>query len=189
VKLATIRIDGTTRAVRIDGGTAVDLGESDLVDFLRRPDWSMRAANADGDRYEGALDYAPVVVAPEKVVCVGLNYRNHILEMGRELPQYPTLFSKYARALVGAYDDVILPASSPQMDWEAELAVVIGAEVRHADPEQARAAIAGYTVLNDVPGTGSSARRNGTRARPSRPRPRSGRGWSPPTTPGWPPRA
>ncbi|MEU5592662.1 fumarylacetoacetate hydrolase family protein [Streptomyces sp. NPDC020298] len=150
MKLATIRIDGATRAVRLDGDTAVDLGESDLVDFLRHPEWSARAADADGARYEGALDYAPVVVAPEKVVCVGLNYRNHILEMGRELPQYPTLFSKYARALVGAYDDVILPASSTQMDWEAELAVVIGAEVRHADPEQARAAIAGYTVLNDV---------------------------------------
>ncbi|MGA5200489.1 fumarylacetoacetate hydrolase family protein [Streptomyces variegatus] len=150
MKLATIRIDGTTRAVRIDGDTAVDLGESDLVDFLRHLDWSTRAASADGDRYEGTLDYAPVVVAPEKVVCVGLNYRNHILEMGRELPQYPALFSKYTRALVGAYDDVILPASSTQMDWEAELAVVIGAEVRHADPEQARAAIAGYTVLNDV---------------------------------------
>lgn len=150
MKLATIRIDGTTRAVRIDENAAVDLGESDLVDFLRRPDWSARAANADGDRYEGPLDYAPVVVTPEKVVCVGLNYRNHILEMGRELPQHPTLFSKYARALVGAYDDVILPATAAQMDWEAELAVVIGTEVRHANPEEARAAIAGYTILNDV---------------------------------------
>jgi acylpyruvate hydrolase len=70
--------------------------------------------------------------------------------MGRELPSHPTLFNKYARALVGAYDDVTLPASSTQMDWEAELGVVIGAEVRHADTEQARAAIAGYTVLNDV---------------------------------------
>ncbi|WP_306300396.1 MULTISPECIES: fumarylacetoacetate hydrolase family protein [Streptomyces] len=150
MKLATIRVNGITRAVRIDEDKAVDLGESDMVAFLRHPDWSARAEAADGERYEGALDYAPVVVAPEKVVCVGLNYRNHILEMGRELPRHPTLFSKYARALVGAYDDVVLPASSTQMDWEAELAVVIGAEVRHAGPEQARAAIAGYTVLNDV---------------------------------------
>jgi acylpyruvate hydrolase len=151
VKLATIRVDGATRAVRVDRDQAVDLGESDLVSFLRHADWSARAEAADGERYEvDGLDYAPVVVAPEKVVCVGLNYRNHILEMGRGLPEYPTLFSKYARALVGAYDEVILPASSTQMDWEAELAVVIGAEVRHASPEQARAAIAGYTVLNDV---------------------------------------
>ena len=151
MKLATVRIDGATRAVRIDESHAVDLGSGDLVDFLSLPDWPAQAAAADGARYplEG-LAYAPVVVAPEKVVCVGLNYRQHILEMGRELPQYPTLFSKYARALVGAYDEVLLPASSAQMDWEAELGVVIGSPVRHADPEQARAAIAGYTVLNDV---------------------------------------
>ncbi|GHA26229.1 fumarylacetoacetate hydrolase family protein [Streptomyces purpurascens] len=150
MKLATIRVNGATRAVRIDDVRAVDLGESDLVAFLRHSDWATRAADSDGETYEGALDYAPVVVAPEKVVCVGLNYRTHILEMGRELPSHPTLFSKFARALVGAYDDVTLPAASAQMDWEAELGVVIGAEVRHADLAQARAAIAGYTVLNDV---------------------------------------
>lgn len=151
MKLATVRIDGATRAVRVDDAFAVDLGQGDLVDFLALPDWSARAAAADGQRYAvDGLDYAPVVVAPEKIVCVGLNYRQHILEMGRELPQYPTLFSKYARALVGAYDEVLLPASSQQMDWEAELGIVIGAPVRHADPEQARAAIAGYTVVNDV---------------------------------------
>ena len=56
--------------------------------------------------------------------CVGLNYRTHILEMGRELPEYPTLFAKFARALVGAYDPVELPAGSEQVDWEAELGVV-----------------------------------------------------------------
>jgi acylpyruvate hydrolase len=70
--------------------------------------------------------------------------------MGRELPQYPALFAKFARALVGASDPIVLPAGSSQVDWEAELGVVIGAEVRHATPEQAAAAIAGYTVINDV---------------------------------------
>lgn len=83
-------------------------------------------------------------------MCVGLNYRNHILEMGRELPEHPTLFAKFARAQVGAYDPVVLPAGSDAVDWEAELGVIVGAEVRHATPEQARAAIAGYTVVNDV---------------------------------------
>lgn len=151
MKLATIRTEEGTRAVRVDTDGAVDLGETDLAAFLRHTDWAARAAAAGGEWHAmDTLDYAPVVVGPEKVICVGLNYRNHILEMGRELPAYPTLFSKYARALVGAYDDVVLPASSDQMDWEAELAVVIGAEVRHATPDQARAAIAGYTVLNDV---------------------------------------
>jgi acylpyruvate hydrolase len=151
VRLATVRVNGITRAVRVDDGHAVDLGAADLTDVLRRPDWADSTATADGPRYRlDGLSYAPVVGAPEKVVCVGLNYRNHILEMGRELPAYPTLFAKYARALIGAYDEVVLPASATQMDWEAELAVVIGAEVRHADEDRARAAIAGYTVFNDV---------------------------------------
>jgi acylpyruvate hydrolase len=91
-----------------------------------------------------------VVTKPEKIVCVGLNYRAHILEMGRELPRHPALFAKYSRALVGARDEVVLPAVSVQMDWEAELALIIGAEARHADAAGAEAAIAGYTVLNDV---------------------------------------
>jgi acylpyruvate hydrolase len=81
---------------------------------------------------------------------VGLNYRDHVLEMGHDLPDYPTLFAKYAPSLVGAYDDIVLPRVSDKIDWEVELTIVIGRSVRHATSEQAEAAIAGYTVLNDV---------------------------------------
>jgi acylpyruvate hydrolase len=151
MRLATIRTPDGTRAVRVDEHEAVELGHPDLGALLRRPDWRSEAADADGPRHAvDGLDYAPPVPNPEKIFCVGLNYRTHILEMGRELPEYPTLFAKFARALVGAYDPVTLPAGSTQVDWEAELGVVIGAEVRHATPEQAAAAIAGYTVVNDV---------------------------------------
>jgi acylpyruvate hydrolase len=151
VKLATIRSNGGSRAVRIDEAEAVETGHVDLGALLAQPDWRGIAAAADGPRHAlDTLNYAPLVPRPEKIVCVGLNYRTHIQEMGRELPEYPTLFAKYARALVGAYDPVVLPAGSEQVDWEAELGVVIGAEVRHATAEQARAAIAGYTVVNDV---------------------------------------
>jgi acylpyruvate hydrolase len=151
MRLATIRVGSGTRAVRLDDDAAVELGPADLVEVLRDPDWRRTAAAADGARHPlDSLRYAPVVVAPEKVVCVGLNYRSHILEMGRELPTHPTLFAKYARALVGAYDDVVLPTGSDAMDWEAELGVLIGAPVRHAGLAEARAAIAGYTVVNDV---------------------------------------
>jgi acylpyruvate hydrolase len=151
VKLATIRTGAGTAAVRVDDDAAVELGAADLGEFLARPDWRSAAKAATGARHDLAgLDYAALVPRPEKVFCVGLNYRSHILEMGRELPEYPALFAKFARALVGAYDPVELPAGSEQVDWEAELGVVIGAEVRHATPEQAAAAIAGYTVVNDV---------------------------------------
>jgi acylpyruvate hydrolase len=151
VKLATIRTGTGTAAVRVDDDGAVELGAADLGEFLARPDWRRAARAATGAPHELAgLDYATLVPRPEKVFCVGLNYRTHILEMGRELPEYPTLFAKFARSLVGAYDPVELPAGSEQVDWEAELGVVIGAEVRHANPERAVAAIAGYTVVNDV---------------------------------------
>ena len=96
------------------------------------------------------LDYAPLVPHPEKTVCVGLNYRSHILEMGRELPEHPTLFAKYSSALIGARDDILLPRVSDKVDWEAELAVIIGAPARHVSVEEAGAAIAGYSVCNDV---------------------------------------
>jgi acylpyruvate hydrolase len=151
MKLATIRIGTTTAAVRVDADAAVDLGAPDLGVFLHRPDWKSTAQRAEGPRYDLAtLDYAPLVAQPEKIFCVGLNYRAHILEMGRELPEYPALFAKFARALVGASDPIVLPEGSTQVDWEAELGVVVGTAVRHATREQAAAAIAGYTVVNDI---------------------------------------
>jgi acylpyruvate hydrolase len=151
VRLATIRTAGGTAAVRVDGDTAIEVGVRDVGELLADPGWRERAAAADGSRrLAGGLDYAPVVPRPGKIVCVGLNYRTHIQEMGRELPAYPTLFAKFAEALIGPYDDLVLPVESDAVDWEAELAVVIGQRVRRAGPVGARAAIAGYAVLNDV---------------------------------------
>lgn len=90
-----------------------------------------------------------VLPAPTKVICCGLNYADHISETGRELPTHPTLFAKYADTLIGPKDDIVLPEGL-QVDWEAELAVVVGAEVRRAGREEAARAIAGYTVANDI---------------------------------------
>ena len=87
--------------------------------------------------------------APRKVICCGLNYADHIAETGRELPQHPTLFAKYADTLIGPDDDIVLPKGL-EVDWEAELAVVVGAEIRGAGTAEAAAAIAGYTVANDI---------------------------------------
>ncbi len=153
MRLATIRTATGTRAVRVDAGAgrAVETGDADVRALLERPDWPAHAAAAAGPVHPvDGLDYAPLVPEPEKILCVGQNYRDHIAEMGNEPPAYPTVFAKFAPALVGAHDDIVLPASSEAVDYEAELAVVIGRPVRHATPEQAEAAIAGYTVLNDV---------------------------------------
>ena len=151
MRLATLRTGAGTAAVRLDAAGAVHLGASDVGALLTDDSWPERAAGAAGETFDlDGLDYAPLVPHPEKVICVGLNYRSHIVEMGHELPAYPTLFAKYPPTLIGAHDDIVLPAASEQVDWEAELAIVIGARVRHADTAAAAAAIAGWTVLNDV---------------------------------------
>jgi acylpyruvate hydrolase len=151
MRLATIRTAVGTRAVRVDADAAVETGEADLRALLSREDWAAHAAAAAGPTHpvEG-LDYAPLVPSPEKIICVGLNYRDHVLEMGNQLPEYPTVFAKFAPALVGAYDDIELPTISTAVDYEAELTLVIGRPVRDADDAAAAAAIAGYTILNDV---------------------------------------
>ncbi|MEU9244316.1 fumarylacetoacetate hydrolase family protein [Streptomyces sp. NPDC048385] len=151
MKLATLRTADGTRAVRLDGDLLVDLGYADLGELFAEDDWQDRAAAASGTAYpvEGA-DFAPVVPNPSKVVCVGHNYTNHIKEMGRGLPDYPTLFPKFADTLLGAGDDIVKPAETGALDWEVELAVVIGRAVRRADERQAADAIAGFTVMNDI---------------------------------------
>lgn len=151
MRLATIRTAGGTRAARVDDAEAILLAAPDVGRLLALPDWRRRAEHADGERLPLAdVDLAPVVPAPGKLICVGLNYRGHIAEMGRPIPEYPTLFAKYPEALIGANDVLELPPESHQVDWEVELAVVVGATVRRVGRPAARAAIAGYTVINDV---------------------------------------
>jgi acylpyruvate hydrolase len=151
VKLATVRTGEGTRAARVVPGGCVLLDAPDVGALLAREDGAEAAASADGEVRpldEAAL--APVVPSPGKVLCVGLNYRNHILEMGRDLPEYPTLFAKFTDALIGARDDIRLAPESSAVDREAELTVVIGRTVRRASEDEAARAIAGFTVMNDV---------------------------------------
>jgi len=153
MRLATIRrADGSTRAARCDGDVCVELPYGDVGELLAAsPDWQTAVLNASGPTYAlGQVRLAPVVRSPSKVVCVGLNYRTHLRELGREEPAAPTLFAKFANALIGPEDPIALPPESEQVDWEAELACIIGQRVRRADRQQAAQAIAGYTVANDV---------------------------------------
>ena len=149
MRLATIRTEYGTTAARLDGDVLVPLDAADVGEVL--------AAGGLGRPREGAApvpaaeaDFAPVVPRPGKIICVGLNYRAHILETGRDLPEYPTLFAKFADTLTGARDDLVLPSVSEKVDWEVELGVIIGRPVYRATTAEAEAAIAGYTVVNDV---------------------------------------
>jgi acylpyruvate hydrolase len=155
VKLATLRTSDGTVAVLVGTAAATEIaGVADVGALLRLPDWRTLAAAAAGPAHPlESIEphrWAPVVPHPGKILCAGLNYRAHILEMGRTLPEHPTYFAKYPEALIGPFDEVELPAVSEAVDWEGELAVVLGAPARHLTEEQADAAIAGYAVINDV---------------------------------------
>ena len=157
MRLATLRTSGGTQAARVVGDRAELLHWRDVGEVLQ-------AASSSGDRWtdlverassEGEVDLAladlaPVIPRPAKIVCVGLNYAKHITEMGRDLPEYPTLFAKYPEALIGPTDEIQLAPESDAVDWEAELVVVIGSPVRRATPDQSESAIAGFTIMNDV---------------------------------------
>jgi len=151
MRLVTVRTETGTSAGRLDDTEVVMLPFSDVGALLASgEDWPTRSG-ADGPREP--LDrsrLAPIVPSPAKVICVGLNYLLHVREGGGEVPSYPTLFAKYTDALTGPYDEIALPAASPRVDWEAELLVVIGRAVRNATEDEAAAAIAGFSIGNDV---------------------------------------
>ena len=92
----------------------------------------------------------PPIARPSKIVCVGLNYAKHAKESGMEVPSEPVLFFKASSAIVGPYDDVILPKKSQKSDWEVELAVVIGARASYVSEGDAMKHIAGYILHNDI---------------------------------------
>ncbi|XP_067376249.1 fumarylacetoacetate hydrolase domain-containing protein 2A isoform X2 [Channa argus] len=98
---------------------------------------------------------------PEKVVCVGMNYRDHCLEQNAVIPKEPIIFSKFPSAITGPYDDIVLPSESQEVDWEVELAFVIGRRGKHIKEEEALSHVAGFTVANDVSARDWQMKRNG----------------------------
>ncbi len=153
MELVTVRHDGKTRAGRVEGTEIVLLRWPSVKELLADGGLVEAAAADSGEVVARAeAELAPVVPRPDKIVCVGVNYADHIAEMGRQPPDHPTYFAKYHRSLIGAGDDIVLPATelSTSVDWECELALVIGRPVRNADRAEALAAIAGYCALNDV---------------------------------------
>lgn len=96
------------------------------------------------------LDLLPASSNPRRVLCVGLNYFGHIQETKREVPSYPVIFPKFATSLLPADADIALPSESSQVDWEGELAVIIGTDGRRISEEDAGSHILGYAVANDI---------------------------------------
>ncbi|CAN5399015.1 hypothetical protein BH09ACT4_BH09ACT4_06080 [soil metagenome] len=131
------------RLVPLSGLT--ELGTQTSLDLLRD---AVRDTAASVAR--SAVILRPVVPSPPRIFCVGLNYHSHVDETKRELPTYPVLFPKFAGSLIGPDDEIVLPPESVQVDYEGELAVVIGRAGRRVARDAAADYVLGYTVANDV---------------------------------------
>jgi len=153
MRLATVSVNGgTAAAVLTDDRLSEIDGFADVGALLRDGGLDLaRAAAVNGrSRTFSPDELLRPVLEPKAIVCVGLNYRDHILEMGREIPEHPTLFAKLPAALTDPVANIAIPSSSEEVDYEGELVVVVGRRVRDATPAVAETAIAGYTLMNDV---------------------------------------
>jgi 2-keto-4-pentenoate hydratase/2-oxohepta-3-ene-1,7-dioic acid hydratase in catechol pathway len=127
-----------------DGSSVRELLAGDRLDEL-----AAAMAGAEGEPLaEEAL--LPPVPDPEKIICIGLNYRSHAEETKQEIPAVPTIFGKFRNALAAAGATVALPAASEKVDYEAEVCVVIGRRLTDAGPDEALDGVAGYTLMNDL---------------------------------------
>lgn len=143
---AVVEEKGLRRIIRDkNGNTFLDLKEL----FRTGTEWQELAQRAR-DEVSPSCSVVRPILAPGAIVCVGLNYRKHILEMGRELPKVPTLFSKLSRSLTNPEAPILLPAQSAMVDYEGELTIVIGKGGRNITKERALDAVAGFTLMNDV---------------------------------------
>lgn len=132
---------------------------SEMLHFLNA---GHRAMDSARDLLQRALrdwkDWIPLssihllcpIPRPSKIVAIGLNYRDHAEEAHLVLPKEPLFFAKFPSSITGPYDPVTIPRSDPEVDYEAELAIVIGNTAKHVSPDDAYDYIAGYMVLNDV---------------------------------------
>lgn len=162
MRLATIQTPAGPRAAVLQGDALVDLHATDpnlpasVRLLLEGGPEALRAA-AQAARQSGAVKYSAAtarllapILNPRKIVCLGLNYRDHAAESGSPIPKEPVLFSKYATALIGHDESIVLPTVSQEVDFEAELVIVIGRRGRRLSLLEAPGYVAGYTIGHDV---------------------------------------
>jgi 2-keto-4-pentenoate hydratase/2-oxohepta-3-ene-1,7-dioic acid hydratase in catechol pathway len=161
MKLATFTQAGSTRIGVVRGEELIDLATAapelprDLISFLalggRARQRAGEVASASGARLALAdVKLEAPLARPPKYLAVGLNYADHVAESGLERPKFPTIFNKQSTCVVGPHDPIHLPRVSSALDYEGELAFVIGKRCRHVPRRRAPDVIAGYLVANDV---------------------------------------
>ena len=155
MKLCSFTKDGRASYGIVTDAGIVDLGArlkpATLRDFLAADDMAAATALAAGPADYGFDDvqHDPVIPNPDKIICVGLNYHDHIQETGREETPNPVLFARYAGSQIGHNAALIKPLESDMFDYEGELAVIIGKECRRVSEEDALSVVAGYACYND----------------------------------------
>lgn len=127
-------------------------GEESLTYAKNAISFALQALESDVQLvYDKAtVKVGPPITNPNKIICVGHNYREHILEMGRELPSHPVIFAKFSNTLIGPNEDIPFYPISDQLDYEAEFTFIIGKRAKNVKEEDALDYVAGYTIANDV---------------------------------------
>jgi len=159
MKFATIRTQQGLR-LHVEGTDGyVDLVEATgNADFMtinglaaggsRALDQAREASTGAGTKFDNA-DFGPSTPNPTRILCLGVNYAEHAIEGGREVPKWPESFVRGAGSVIGAFDDLVKPSLSERFDYEGELAIVVGKGGRYIKVEDALDAILGYSVMND----------------------------------------
>ena len=158
MRLVTYRADSRARAGVQAAGGVLDAAELLGIDAIgvRELIASDRVGELAGQADDEGLEpftpdaLLPPLPDPDKIVCIGLNYRSHAAEAGIDPPDYPTFFAKFRNALAPPDATVELPAASEKVDYEAEVAFVVGRRCKDVEPDQALDSIAGYMLLNDL---------------------------------------
>ncbi len=158
MRLVTFTTGTGSRAGLVSGDRIIDLaaaGYSDVLSFLEAGDVAVAAANdlaanpGETIRRADVTLQAPIPVPP-KFICIGLNYRDHAIESGMDIPTTPIVFTKYSNAVTGPGQPIELPPVSNQVDYEAEFAFVIGKRGKNIPAEKWEEHVFGYTIVHDV---------------------------------------
>jgi 2-keto-4-pentenoate hydratase/2-oxohepta-3-ene-1,7-dioic acid hydratase in catechol pathway len=161
MRLVTFTHAGSTRLGVLQGDQVVDLTAAapelprEMCLFLAAGPLAISGAREAIERGKARIPAAEVTLEapiqrPPKILAVGLNYADHVRETGREAPKVPMIFNKQATSVIGPTGAIHVPRVSDQVDWEGELAFVIGKRCRHVPRDHASSVIAGYTIVNDV---------------------------------------
>ncbi|MDP8981110.1 MAG: fumarylacetoacetate hydrolase family protein [Acidobacteriota bacterium] len=154
MRFLTYSKDGVSGLALKKGADWVSLPGLHLLEVLRGGDEGLTSAAKAAARGSildpSTLVYLPPIAAPPKIVCVGMNYKDHVNEAKRQPPTHPTYFGRFTQTLIGHGHPLIRPTVSDQFDYEGELVAVIGKTGRHISPDHALDYIAGYSIFNDA---------------------------------------